>query len=68
MLAALDAISAERGVAPATVALAWLRGRPNVVAPLASARTLDQLPALLASAALDLTADETEALDKASAA
>ena len=68
VLAALDAISAERGVAPATVALAWLRGRPNVVAPLASARTLDQLPALLASAALDLTAGETEALDKASAA
>ena len=32
------------------------------------ARTLDQLPALLASAALDLTAGETEALDKASAA
>ena len=50
------------------MALAWLRGRPNVVAPLASARTLDQLPALLASAALDLTAGETEALDKASAA
>jgi aryl-alcohol dehydrogenase-like predicted oxidoreductase len=68
VLAALDAISAERGVAPATVALAWLRGRPNVVAPLASARTVDQLPALLASAALDLTAGETEALDKASAA
>ena len=68
VLAALDAISAERSVAPATVALAWLRGRPNVVAPLASARTVDQLPALLASAALDLTAGETEALDKASAA
>ncbi len=68
VLAALDAISAERGVAPATVALAWLRGRPNVVAPLASARTVDQLPALLASADLDLTPGETEALDKASAA
>ena len=68
VLAALDAISAERGVTPATVALAWLRGRPNVVAPLASARTVDQLPALLASAALDLTAGETEVLEKASAA
>ena len=42
--------------------------RPNVVAPLASARTVDQLPALLASATLDLTVDEVEALDKASAA
>jgi aryl-alcohol dehydrogenase-like predicted oxidoreductase len=68
VLAALDAVSAERGVEQATVALAWLLSRPNVVAPLASARTVDQLPALLAAATLDLTADEIEALDKASAA
>jgi len=70
VLAALDSIVANRGggVPPATVALAWLRSRPNVVAPLASARTVDQLPALLASATLDLTAGEIEALDQASAA
>jgi aryl-alcohol dehydrogenase-like predicted oxidoreductase len=68
VLAALDSIAADRGVAPATVALAWLRARPHVAAPLASARTVDQLPALLASATLDLTTDEVEALDKASAA
>jgi aryl-alcohol dehydrogenase-like predicted oxidoreductase len=67
VLAALDAISAERGVEQATVALAWLRTRPNVSAPLASARTVEQLPALLAAARLELTADEIEALDKASA-
>jgi len=68
VLAALDAIAADRGIEQATVALAWLRTRPNVVAPLASARTVEQLPALLASVQLDLTADEAEALDKASAA
>jgi aryl-alcohol dehydrogenase-like predicted oxidoreductase len=68
VLAALDSVAADRGVAPATVALAWLRGRPNVAAPLASARTVDQLGALLAAATLDLTADEVAALDKASAA
>jgi aryl-alcohol dehydrogenase-like predicted oxidoreductase len=67
VLAALDSISADRGVAPATVALAWLRTRPDVVAPLASARTVDQLGALLASATLDLTADEAKALEVASA-
>jgi aryl-alcohol dehydrogenase-like predicted oxidoreductase len=67
VLAALDSISAAHGVEPATVALAWLRGRPNVAAPLSSARTVEQLPALLASAILELTADETAALDKASA-
>jgi aryl-alcohol dehydrogenase-like predicted oxidoreductase len=39
-----------------------------VVAPLASARTVEQLPALLESAILDLTPDEVQALDAASAA
>jgi len=68
VLAALDSIAADRGVAPATVAIAWLRTRPHVAAPLASARTVDQLPALLASATLDLATDEVEVLDKASAA
>jgi aryl-alcohol dehydrogenase-like predicted oxidoreductase len=67
VLAALDAVATDRGVEPATVALAWLRSRPQVAAPLSSARTVDQLPALLASASLDLAADEIEALDKASA-
>jgi len=67
VLAALDSVAADHGVAPATVALAWLRTRPNVVAPLASARTVDQLGALLASATLDLTAAEVKALDTASA-
>jgi aryl-alcohol dehydrogenase-like predicted oxidoreductase len=68
VLAALDAVAADRGVEQATVAVAWLRTRPSVVAPLASARMVEQLPALLASTQLDLTADEVEALDKASAA
>jgi aryl-alcohol dehydrogenase-like predicted oxidoreductase len=67
VLTGLDAVAADRGVTPATVALAWLRARPQVAAPLASARTVDQLPALLASAALDLSTDEMEILDKASA-
>jgi aryl-alcohol dehydrogenase-like predicted oxidoreductase len=49
------------------VALAWLRARPQVAAPLASARTVEQLPALLAAASLDLATDEIEALEKASA-
>ncbi|HEY0934300.1 MAG TPA: aldo/keto reductase, partial [Trebonia sp.] len=67
VLDALDSVAAGRGVEPATVALAWLRTRPGVAAPLASARTVEQLPALLASATLELTDDETAALDKASA-
>jgi aryl-alcohol dehydrogenase-like predicted oxidoreductase len=67
VLAALDAIAADRGIGQATVALAWLRTRPGIAAPLASARTADQLGALLASATLDLSDDELSALDAASA-
>jgi aryl-alcohol dehydrogenase-like predicted oxidoreductase len=62
----LEDVAAGHGVAPATVALAWLRGRPDVAAPIASARTVEQLPALVASATLDLTADEVRALDEVS--
>ena len=62
----VETIASARGVDMATVAIAWLRARPGVVAPIASARTVDQLPALLASATLDLTADETAALDDVS--
>jgi aryl-alcohol dehydrogenase-like predicted oxidoreductase len=68
VLAALDTVASAHGVPVASVALAWLRSRPGVVAPLASARTTEQLPDLIASATLDLTPDETAALDAASAA
>ena len=68
VLAALDTVASAHGVPVASVALAWLRSRPGVVAPLASARTTEQLPDLVASATLELTAAETAALDAASAA
>jgi len=70
-LAAFSLLDVVRGVAEAhevevsTVALAWLRAK-GVTAPIASARTPKQLPALLASATLELTADEVSALDDAS--
>jgi aryl-alcohol dehydrogenase-like predicted oxidoreductase len=49
------------------VALAWLRAQPTVAAPIASARTPEQLPALLASVELTLTEDELSLLNEASA-
>ncbi|MEV8128380.1 aldo/keto reductase [Streptomyces sp. NPDC085944] len=67
VLAALDEIAETHGVPVATVALAWLAGRPTVAAPIASARTVEQLPALLGVAELDLTQDEAERLTRASA-
>ncbi|MEU8764425.1 aldo/keto reductase [Streptomyces sp. NPDC048659] len=67
VLAALDTVAAAHDAEPATVALAWLASRPTVVAPIASARTVEQLPALVAVAELELTGAELAALDEASA-
>ncbi len=67
ILAALDGIAAQRGTTVAAVALAWLLTRPGVAAPIASARTPDQLTDLLPLASLRLDADERRRLDDASA-
>ncbi|MFJ6076467.1 aldo/keto reductase [Streptomyces sp. NPDC093065] len=67
VLAALDEIAEAHGVPVATVALAWLAGRPTVAAPIASARTVEQLPALLGVAELKLTEEEAGRLTRASA-
>ncbi|WP_431279341.1 aldo/keto reductase [Leifsonia poae] len=66
VLAALDDVAAAHDASVASVALAWLAAQPSVVAPIASARTRDQLPDLLASVSLELTADELDALSDAS--
>jgi aryl-alcohol dehydrogenase-like predicted oxidoreductase len=52
---------------PVAVALAWLRDRPGVVAPVLGARTLGQLTAALACESLDLPAEISAALDDVSA-
>ncbi|MGX1544769.1 aldo/keto reductase [Streptomyces adustus] len=67
VLAALDEIAAAHDVQVATVALAWLAARPTVLAPIASARTVEQLPALLGVAELELTEPELARLTAASA-
>ncbi len=67
VLTALDEISGAHGVPVATVALAWLAAQPTVAAPIASARTVEQLPALLGVADLELTEAEVLRLTEASA-
>jgi aryl-alcohol dehydrogenase-like predicted oxidoreductase len=67
VLAALDEVAEAHGVAVPTVALAWLAARPTVAAPIASARTVEQLPALLGVADLVLTDEELTRLSRASA-
>jgi aryl-alcohol dehydrogenase-like predicted oxidoreductase len=67
VLAGLDRIAEAHGAELATVALAWLTAQPTIAAPLASARTPEQLTALLAVTELRLTAEELAELDAASA-
>ncbi|WP_329252947.1 aldo/keto reductase [Streptomyces sp. NBC_01478] len=67
VLTALDEVARAHDAPVATVALAWLAARPTVAAPIASARTVDQLPALLAVAELELTDTEIAKLTDASA-
>jgi len=43
LLAVLDEVASAHDVPQAAVALAWLRAQPTVAAPIASARTLEQL-------------------------
>ncbi|MFJ3489725.1 aldo/keto reductase [Leifsonia aquatica] len=68
VLAALDEVAAAHDASVASVSLAWLGAQPTVTAPIASARTLEQLPDLLASVSLELTPAELDALDGASEA
>ncbi|MFF0487903.1 aldo/keto reductase [Nocardia sp. NPDC004068] len=66
VLNALDAVAAAHGVAVATVALAWLAAQPTVAAPIASARTVEQLTDLLAVGELRLSDAESASLTAAS--
>jgi aryl-alcohol dehydrogenase-like predicted oxidoreductase len=60
------AIADELDVDPATVALAWVRQQPGVVAPIASVSSADQLPAILAAGELKLTRSQVNRLTKVS--
>jgi aryl-alcohol dehydrogenase (NADP+) len=66
VLGALDEIAAAHRTTVAAVALAWTIAQPGIAAPLASARTPEQLPDLLPVATLELTKDEVLRLDEAS--
>ena len=65
VLEALDEVAATHQTTVAAVALAWLRAQPRVVAPIASARTPEQLEQILPAATLELTAAEVERLSGA---
>jgi aryl-alcohol dehydrogenase-like predicted oxidoreductase len=65
VLEALDQIAAAHSTTIASVALAWLAAQPTVAAPIASARTPEQLADLLPMATLSLTAEDIALLTTA---
>jgi aryl-alcohol dehydrogenase-like predicted oxidoreductase len=66
VLAALDEVAAAHATTVAAVALAWTLAQPGIAAPIASARTVEQLAELLPVASLRLAADELAKLTAAS--
>lgn len=62
VLEVLDDVAASHRTTVAAVALAWLRSRPQVVAPIASARTTEQLADILPATTLELDAAEVDRL------
>jgi aryl-alcohol dehydrogenase-like predicted oxidoreductase len=66
VVSALEEVATARDVEVTSVALAYLLAK-GVTAPIASARTTDQLTAVMAAASLDLDDAEVSRLDEASA-
>jgi aryl-alcohol dehydrogenase-like predicted oxidoreductase len=62
----LIAIGKELNASPASVALAWVQGRPGVASTIIGARRLDQLDQNLAALDLRLAAEQLARLDKLS--
>jgi aryl-alcohol dehydrogenase-like predicted oxidoreductase len=67
LLELMDEIAAAHGTTLAAVAIAWLRSQPTVVAPIASARSAQQLAESLPGATLELSGEELDRLSGATA-
>ncbi|MDJ0339529.1 aldo/keto reductase [Cryobacterium sp. PH31-O1] len=67
VLAVVDRIAAAQKAAPASIALAWLLARPDVVAPVAGAGRADQVLSLVAAAGIRLGRNDLLDLDRVSA-
>lgn len=65
ILAVMDEVAAETGASLAAIALAWINAQPGIAAPIASARTVEQLPALLEGASLELSEEQIAKLTEA---
>ena len=66
ILKALDEVAAETGAKQATISLAWLLAQPTILAPIASATSVEQLEALVAAPDLELSQEHLKTLTDAS--
>ncbi|MCY7411755.1 MAG: aldo/keto reductase [Salinibacterium sp.] len=67
ILASLDRIAAVHSASVASVALAWLLTKPNVVAPVVSVSSAEQVAELALSTRLQLSRQQVAELDRVSA-
>lgn len=65
VIAVMDEVAAETGAGLAAIALAWLIRQPGIPAPIASARTPEQLAELLEFATVELSDDQVARLSAA---
>ncbi|WP_102959978.1 aldo/keto reductase [Mangrovicella endophytica] len=63
VIEAVAAVAAERGVPRAQIALAWVRGKPEVSAPIVGATKMQHLEDAVASLAIELTPEEIARLE-----
>jgi aryl-alcohol dehydrogenase-like predicted oxidoreductase len=66
ILKALDEVSKEYNTTPAASSLSWLKNKPGVTAPIASATKLEHIESFSEAAKLDLSKESMDKLDKAS--
>jgi aryl-alcohol dehydrogenase-like predicted oxidoreductase len=67
ILSALDDVAKKYNSSPASISLAWLLTRTNVVAPICSATNIAQLNQLMDAVRLNLNQEDTDLLTSASA-
>lgn len=65
VLAVMDEVAAETGASLAAISLAWLVRQPGIPAPIASARTVEQLVELLEFTRVELTDEQVARLTAA---
>jgi aryl-alcohol dehydrogenase-like predicted oxidoreductase len=65
LLAAVDAVAAKHEATNAQIALAWIMAQPGIVAPIASATSVEQLAQLVSALDLRLDPDDLRTLDQA---